>query len=70
MKKIGLDVASLEVTSFEPAAAEAQVRGTVKGHVRTQYPNETCGTCGETCQMGSCAYTCDVGLTGSPCVYC
>ena len=69
MKKIRMDVAALKVDSFE-SVPQADERGTVNAHVKTQYPNVTCGTCGQTCQQGSCGYTCDVGLTGEPCVYC
>jgi hypothetical protein len=71
MKKIRLDIAALEVASFE-SVPQSGTRGTVEGHASrlTCYPNATCGTCGDSCQQGSCAYTCDVGLTGEPCVYC
>jgi hypothetical protein len=76
MKKTKLDIAALNVISFEPAP-RSDARGTVKGRDSglgsgffTCIPDATCGTCGYSCEPGSCDYTCDVPRTGVRCDYC
>lgn len=47
MEKTRLDLDTLEVESFATGLAEAEQKGTVQAHARTQEPAYTCGyTCG------------------------
>jgi hypothetical protein len=50
MKKLHLDLASLCVESFEPAAEDAPSRGTVAARAITA----------QTCRQFTCGHTCDV----------
>jgi hypothetical protein len=55
MRKIGLDVSSLQVESFETADDSAKERGTVEGHSDNPYNSwYTCPEtmCGEECLSG------------------
>jgi hypothetical protein len=56
MKKLKLNIESIEVESFEPDSASLEPRGTVHGHatpICSQNPDHTCVE--ETCQA---VYTC------------
>jgi len=63
MRKLKLDLADLEVTSFE-TPERTTVRGTVAGH-KTAPPTELGGaSCPGTCDG---AYTCDYASCGGTC---
>ena len=66
MKKMRLDLESLDVEAFATSEAEGE-RGTVQGHW------SQVGTCDAafvaTCQVnGTCAWTCGSGCNSSTCV--
>jgi hypothetical protein len=62
MKRLNLDVAELQVESFESTDAQAGARGTVRGHAKATYG---CTVGWDTCdtQADSCGATC-IAATG------
>jgi hypothetical protein len=63
MRKLKLELAELEVTSFETPTSSG-LRGTVAGH-KTAPPTEFGATCDGTCEGGG--YTCDYQSCGGIC---
>ena len=72
MKKLKLEIESLEVESFEPAAADGD-RGTVRGHLSAYYElchegdtwQQSC-TCEATCNAATC-YNCSAACPSAAC---
>lgn len=55
MRKITLDLDTLDVQTFETAAAEQSAKGTVQGHDDpTQGHNVGCGSAYDACHTGLC----------------
>lgn len=54
MRKLSLELDSLDVQSFEIAAAERGT-GTVEGHAPTKGANTACGSAYDACPTGFCA---------------
>jgi hypothetical protein len=65
MRKIKLEVETLEVQSFATAATNAD-RGTVAAHQQTVHgPN--CGSAFDACQTGLCTADCDPTYSPDAC---
>lgn len=58
MRKLRLDVESIEVTTFE-TDTDREDRGTVRGHNPVPPPTHTCGEIVTCAAWGTCYETCD-----------
>ena len=56
MRKMKLDIETLDVQSFETTAVEKAARGTVLGHEPTMGHNVQCGSAYDACHTGLCTY--------------
>ena len=57
MRKLKLDIETLNVQSFETTEAGKSAQGTVLGHAPTQGHNVECGSAFDACHTGLCIPT-------------